>query len=148
MFDDVTGIFCYVKWTSIGIPCSKCSSRLILKMKETCYNGRMTADFAIEQVLQASRKQHMVAVTHLWWRPRSLQLSVSIMVTCTSEAWSAQSNARTKSQGCVIQTWTTKLWGKLEKINWQSLLIPPHTNQNKVNPQRSGKSQILNVKQH
>lgn len=41
---------------------------------------------------------HKVSVTHLWWRPRSLQLSVSIMVTCTSEAWSAQSNTTTKSQ--------------------------------------------------
>lgn len=26
--------------------------------------------------------------SHLWWRPRSLQLSVSIMVTWISEAWS------------------------------------------------------------
>lgn len=39
-----------------------------------------------------------VSVTHLWWRPRSLQLSVSIMVTCTSEAWSTESNTRTEIQ--------------------------------------------------
>lgn len=30
--------------------------------------------------------------THLWWSPRSLQLSVNIMVTCTSDAWSEQFN--------------------------------------------------------
>lgn len=87
--------------------------------------------FAKDEVLQASRKQHVVAVTHLWWRPRSLQLSVSIMVTCTSEAWSAQQNSRTKCQGCESQTWTTQSWGKPDRINWQSLLISPHTNQNK-----------------
>lgn len=30
--------------------------------------------------------------THLWWSPRSLQLSVNIMVTWTSDAWSEQFN--------------------------------------------------------